>query len=82
MKTHNPLYYITRTIVRCAFWLGITILIGLGITALVDDRPTCEVKMTPQGWTWDGTPVALDTCVHPSGVVLSDDGTWHEASGE
>ena len=82
MKTHSPLYYLTRSVVRIAFWSSIVVIISFGIASLVDDRPTCNIKMTPQGWTWDGTPVPLDTCVHPAGVVLSGDGTWREASGE
>ena len=77
---HPPIYYKVRSVVRFVFWFGLALSFILAFGRIVndDEKDRCPVDLW-QNFTWssvDNKTFNLDTCQHPTGIVLLPDGTW------
>lgn len=82
---HSPAYYHIRSVVRLAFWVGVSALVALATYFTLQnsplfaqpDKPYCDIEVNADfTWTWSGVAVPLTECTAPEDIVVNGDGTW------
>ncbi len=75
----NESYYVVRAFVRMVFWstvIGVPAFLAFHLGA--SDTEYCDVTVH-RNFTWtpnNGSLPSLNSCEHPSMIVLQHDGTW------
>lgn len=80
-KSHPPVYYHIRSLVRGVFWTGVFAGAVFGISAVVNnDKPECPVTLNFDFTYTVDEPYDPASCREPINVILKDDGRWEWAN--